>query len=563
MSAQRLRDVKLLQETAHDRRSPSAEARTPTRRPEARKRAPPGRPRSQRPKTEQSPARRGRRRPPSDRRRRAASASSRTRLDEMIVEHARERSRPSSDADSVPARLRLRPRLAPRDSAPSPRPSSTPRASSSRPTSTCASGAAAAMRNRSEEVDEFGYDPIYEQHVRPLFDFLYKQLLPRRGPRRRRRARERPLPARRQPLGHAAARRHDAQDRGASASTRSTATCAGSPRTSSSTSRSSASFANRLGAVRACQENAERLLRHEDARRRVPRGHQGHRQALSRALPAPALRARRLREARACARARRSCRSRSSAPRRRTRCSARVESLAKPLGIPYLPVTPTFPLLGPLGLLPAPTKWKIVFGEPIDRAATGPRPPTTRSSSARSPSSVRGDDPGDARRRSAASGSSRLVRMSVRARGPAARSSSTSRAGRRATTSSRRLRRALGTRAVGHAGTLDPMATGVLVVAVGEATKLVPWLDGARTRSTRRPSRSASRPTRSTPRVARLRARMSRARGARRSTKRSTKSENASCNFHLFIQQFMQKVHDRTSALGAAKRWSSRSAGSA
>ena len=39
-----------------------------------------------------------------------------------------------------------------------------------------------------------------------------------------------------------------------------------------------------------------------------------------------------------------------------------------------------------------------------------------------------------------------------------------------------RLRRALGTRGVGHAGTLDPMATGVLVVAVGEATKLVPWL---------------------------------------------------------------------------------------
>ena len=43
-----------------------------------------------------------------------------------------------------------------------------------------------------------------------------------------------------------------------------------------------------------------------------------------------------------------------------------------------------------------------------------------------------------------------------------------------------RVRRALGTREVGHAGTLDPMATGVLVVAVGEATKLVPWLTAAR-----------------------------------------------------------------------------------
>ena len=34
-------------------------------------------------------------------------------------------------------------------------------------------------------------------------------------------------------------------------------------------------------------------------------------------------------------------------------------------------------------------------------------------------------------------------------------------------------RRALGTRAVGHTGTLDPMATGVLVLVVGEGTKLV------------------------------------------------------------------------------------------
>ncbi len=40
----------------------------------------------------------------------------------------------------------------------------------------------------------------------------------------------------------------------------------------------------------------------------------------------------------------------------------------------------------------------------------------------------------------------------------------------------KRGRKALKTRAVGHCGTLDPMATCVLVVAVGEATKLVSWL---------------------------------------------------------------------------------------
>jgi tRNA pseudouridine55 synthase len=38
------------------------------------------------------------------------------------------------------------------------------------------------------------------------------------------------------------------------------------------------------------------------------------------------------------------------------------------------------------------------------------------------------------------------------------------------------LRKRLGTRAVGHAGTLDPMATGVLLLLVGEATKLSPYL---------------------------------------------------------------------------------------
>src|SRR4051812_37025552 len=39
-----------------------------------------------------------------------------------------------------------------------------------------------------------------------------------------------------------------------------------------------------------------------------------------------------------------------------------------------------------------------------------------------------------------------------------------------------KMRRSLATREIGHAGTLDPMATGVLVLAIGEATKLVPYL---------------------------------------------------------------------------------------
>lgn len=40
-------------------------------------------------------------------------------------------------------------------------------------------------------------------------------------------------------------------------------------------------------------------------------------------------------------------------------------TLARLLGFPYFPITPTFPLLGPLGAVPLPTKWTIQFGEPI------------------------------------------------------------------------------------------------------------------------------------------------------------------------------------------------------
>ncbi len=43
----------------------------------------------------------------------------------------------------------------------------------------------------------------------------------------------------------------------------------------------------------------------------------------------------------------------------------RLDTLPRLFGLPYLPITPTFPLLGPAGLIPAPTKWRIVFGPPL------------------------------------------------------------------------------------------------------------------------------------------------------------------------------------------------------
>jgi 1-acyl-sn-glycerol-3-phosphate acyltransferase len=49
---------------------------------------------------------------------------------------------------------------------------------------------------------------------------------------------------------------------------------------------------------------------------------------------------------------------------------AKLTRVARPFGLPYIPITPTFPLLGPLGLLPVPTKWSIRVGEAI-RFPTG------------------------------------------------------------------------------------------------------------------------------------------------------------------------------------------------
>lgn len=44
---------------------------------------------------------------------------------------------------------------------------------------------------------------------------------------------------------------------------------------------------------------------------------------------------------------------------------ADIKLLARLLGVPYFPVTPLFPLAGPAGLVPLPSKWHIAFGEPI------------------------------------------------------------------------------------------------------------------------------------------------------------------------------------------------------
>lgn len=130
-------------------------------------------------------------------------------------------------------------------------------------------------------------------------------------------------------------------------------------------------FLNRIGAVRACPENAERLLEKEGLIAVFPEGAHGVKKLFRDRYQLQ--RFGRGGYIRLCLRMR--------APlipcaiigaEEANPLLYRFESLAALWKLPYLPITPTFPLLGPLGLLPAPTRWKLRFGEPISFDAYGP-----------------------------------------------------------------------------------------------------------------------------------------------------------------------------------------------
>ena len=227
-----------------------------------------------------------------------------------------------------------------------------------------------ALRSRSEDFDDFGLDPAFERRVQPAVEFLYKTYfrtsvegidnvpaegrcivvanhsgaLPLDGPMLRAALR----------IEHAQRRdlRWLAEDfvyylpfAGV--------------------------FMNRVGAVRACPENAERLLEKESVVAVFPEGVHGikklfreryHLQRFGRGgyirlclrMRAPIV---------PCA----IIGAEESSP-----LLYRLEGLTELLGLPYFPITPTFPLFGPVGLMPAPTKWRMRFGEPIHLDSYGP-----------------------------------------------------------------------------------------------------------------------------------------------------------------------------------------------
>ena len=226
------------------------------------------------------------------------------------------------------------------------------------------------MRNRSEEVDDFGKDPVYEKKVEPFFDFLYERYfrvecegidgIPADGRCLLVANHSGTLPYDGMMIKTAVKREHPqhrdvrwlAEDflfhfpfLG--------------------------SFSNRIGAVRACQENAERLLQQESLTAVFPEGVKGigklfrKRYQLQRFGRGGFIK----------------LALRTGTPiipvavvgaEETNPMLLRIDYLSHMMGIPYIPVTPTFPLLGPLGLLPLPTKWKILFGSIVRWNEYGP-----------------------------------------------------------------------------------------------------------------------------------------------------------------------------------------------
>jgi 1-acyl-sn-glycerol-3-phosphate acyltransferase len=219
------------------------------------------------------------------------------------------------------------------------------------------------MRSYSEDVDEFGKDPVYAERIEPLFQWLYEKYwrvevegvknVPEEG--------RAVLVA-----NHSGMLPFDGIM--INEAVKSESSLGREVRFLAedmfSTLPFLSPFLTRIGAVRACQENAERLLEQDQLVCVFPEGAKGtgklfrERYRLQRfgrggfiklcmrtkapLVPVAVLGAEEIYP-----------------------IIAKFESIGKPFGLPYVPVTPTFPLLGPLGLIPFPSKWSIRFGKPV------------------------------------------------------------------------------------------------------------------------------------------------------------------------------------------------------
>jgi len=220
-----------------------------------------------------------------------------------------------------------------------------------------------AMRDRSEVVDDFGLDPAYEARWRPVWDFLYDRWwrvevegvhhVPSEGPVALVANHGGAIPFDGVMLSTALRREHPTQRqlRWLADDFVFHMPFAGA-------------YVNRLGAVRACQENAERLLRKGNAVALFPEGIKGIGKLYKDRY--------RLQRFGRGGHIKLAIRTRTPivpvtilGNEDTNPMLADSGWLSKLLGVPYVPITPTFPWLGPIGLLPLPAKWRIFFGEPI------------------------------------------------------------------------------------------------------------------------------------------------------------------------------------------------------
>jgi len=220
------------------------------------------------------------------------------------------------------------------------------------------------MSERSGEVDEFGMDEIVLRRVRPLLELLYEHYwrielhgidqIPDTGPCLFVANRSGLLPYDGLMVSHAIWRMGSKLQ----------------PRFMVADWLITLPFVQpylaRLGGVRACRENAERLIRSGEAVLAFPEGQKGAAKAFRERY-----------------RLKRFGRGGVVRVALETRVPIipigvvgaeeahpilfKWDTPARAVGLPFLPVTPTFPLLGPLGLLPLPTKWVIRIGAPISR----------------------------------------------------------------------------------------------------------------------------------------------------------------------------------------------------
>jgi 1-acyl-sn-glycerol-3-phosphate acyltransferase len=224
-----------------------------------------------------------------------------------------------------------------------------------------------AMRDRSDFVDEFGRDPMYSARMAPVLDFFYKRWF-----RVETEGMEH-VPAQGRALlvaNHSGVLPYDG------------AILMHAVRVDHPAGRDVrplvedfvfhfpwlGTLINRIGGVRACPENATRLLESDQLVAVFPEGVKGigklykDRYQLQRFGRGGFIKL--------------ALRTRSPiipvaivGAEEIHPMLGRFTWLAKSMGVPYVPITPTFPWLGPLGAVPLPSKWNVRIAAPIDIAA--------------------------------------------------------------------------------------------------------------------------------------------------------------------------------------------------